>query len=142
MDLESLLALGPPLAALLIALAGASLVFGARKAGKWFFLVAIAVVVLPVIAEELGSLNVEWRAWLPDYVDERVFIYGLYAAGFLVAMNVLRHVLALFVGYGAANSAVGDLLASVVASVLAVIIWPFRAVRNVVRRLRPWDGDS
>ena len=141
MYVESLVALTSTLAALLIALAGVCLVFGAGRVARRLLLVAVAVAALPIVSESLGLTDVDWRGWLPDYIDERVVIYLLYAVGFLVAMNVLRHVLAFFVGYGAADSAVGNLLASAVASVFAIVMWPFRAVRNAARRLRPWDGD-
>lgn len=102
---------------------------------------ALAVAALPVALDELGVPEVDWREWLPDYVDERVVIYAVYALGFLVAMNALRHVLAFFVGYGAADSAVGSLLASAIASVFAIVRWPFGAIRNAARRLRPRIGD-
>ena len=141
MGFQSALALTPSLAALLIVLAGTCFVFGGRKAGKRLLLAALAVAALPVVLDALGLPEVDWRRWLPGYVDERVAIYAVYAVGFLVAMNVLRHVLAFFVGYGAADSAVGNLLASAIASVFAIVRWPFRAMRNAARRLRPGAGD-
>ena len=142
MGLQSALALAPSLAALLIALAGTCFVCGGRKAGKRLLLAALAVATLPIVFEELGLPETDWRRWLPDYVDERVVIYAVYAAGFLVAMNVLRHILAFFVGYGAADSAVGNLLASAIASVFAIVRWPFRALRNAIRRFRSGAGGS
>ena len=141
MGLQSALALTPSLAALLIVLAGTCFVFGGRKAGKRLLLAALAVAALPVVFEKLGLPEVDWRRWLPDYVDERVVIYAVYAVGFLVAMNVLRHILAFFVGYGAADSAVGNLLASATVSVFAIFKWPFRAIRRMARGSRPWGDD-
>ena len=62
-----------------------------------------------------------------------VIVYGLYAIGFLGAVNLLGQVVALFVGYGAANSAVGNLLATVITSVFAMLAWPFKALRRIGR---------
>ena len=139
--LQSALALTPSLAALLVILAGVCFVFGGRRAGRRLLLVAIAVIALPTVLATLGLPAADWRNWLPSYVDERVVIYALYIVGFLVAMNLLRHLLAFFVGYGAADSAVGNLLASATASVFAILKWPFRAMRRLARGSRSWGED-
>lgn len=72
----------------------------------------------------------DWRAWLPDHLPPT---WSCTAIGFLVAMNLLRNILVLFVGYGAANSAVGNLLSAVLTSMFAVLAWPFRALRRMGR---------
>ena len=141
MGLQSALALTPSLAALLIVLAGVCFVLGGHRAGKRLLFVAIAVIALPTVLAALGLPAVDWRSWLPSYVDERVVIYALYVVGFLVAMNVLRHLLAFFVGYGAADSAVGNLLASATTSVFAILKWPFSTMRRLARGSRPWGDD-
>ena len=120
------------LATLLIVLAGISFMFGARRAGTGLLLAALVVIALPVVSVKLG---------LPDYVDERVVTIALYVVGFLVAMNLLRHALAFFVGYRAADTAAGSLLASAIISVFAIFRWPARAVRRILRGFRPWASD-
>ena len=141
MELQSALGLMPSLAVLLIVLAGICFVFGGRKAGKRLLLAALAIAVIAPAFDELELSEVDWRKWLPSYVDHRVVIYALYVIGFLVVMNVLRHILAFFVGYGAADSAVGNLLASATVSVFAIFKWPFRAIRRMARGSRPWGDD-
>ena len=126
------LALGA-LGAVLIAGAGLAFVFGGRQLGKRLLLLGLLGAVAGAAADELDLAGVDWRAWLPDYLPPDVVVYGLYVIGFLVAMNLLRHVLALFVGYGAANSAVGNLLSTVITSTFAVLAWPFRALRRIGR---------
>ena len=126
------LALGA-LGAVLVGGAGLAFIFGGRQLGKKLLLLGLLGAVAGTAGNELGFTGVDWRAWLPNYLPPDVVIYGLYAIGFLVAMNLLRHVLALFVGYGAANSAVGNLLATVITSVFAMLAWPFRALRRLGR---------
>lgn len=144
MDLRDLwLILTPFDAALLIFLAGGTCIaFGGRRLGAWLLVAAFAVLLLPVVMPDVQSLSeIDWRKWLPSYIDDRVVIYALCVVGFLVAMNVLRHILAFFVGYGAADSAVGHLLASAIASVFVIFRWPFRAIRRIARGSRPWGDD-
>lgn len=135
MDLRDLwLILTPFDLAMLIFMAGATCIaFGGRRLGTWLIVASFVVLVLPAVV---------WREWLPSYIDERVVIYVLCVVGFLVAMNVLRHILAFFVGYGAADSAVGHLLASAIISLFVILRWPARAIRRIVRGSRPWGDDS
>ena len=142
MDLRSALALTPSLAAILIILAGTCFVLGGRKAGKRLLLLAFAVVALPPLLDGMGLSTVDWRKWLPSYVDDRGVIVALCVVGFLFALNLLRHVLAVFVGYGSADSAVGGVLASAISSVFAIVRRPFRAMRRIARGSRPWADDS
>lgn len=126
------LALGA-LGAVFIGGAGIAFIFGGRQLGKKLLLLGLLGAVAGAVGDELDLAGVDWRAWLSDYLPPDVVVYGLYAIGFLVAMNLLRHVLALFVGYGAANSAVGNLLATVITSGFALLAWPFRALRRLGR---------
>ena len=141
MALHDLLDSAFDIAMLLAITASVCIAFGGLRVGKWIFLLALVVVALPAVPEALWRSLAEWRKWLAGYVDDRVVIYALGVVGFLVAMNLLRHVLAFFVGYGAADSAVGNLLASTISSVFLIFMWPFRAVRRATRGLRP-EGDD
>ena len=50
--------------------------------------------------------------------------------GVLVAFSVLRYALALFVGRGAADTAVGNLLAALIAFFVVVVFMPLRLLRR------------
>ena len=92
------------------------------------------------LAEASGIAGADWRRWLPGYIDPDIVLYVLYAMAFLVAMNLLRHFLALFVGYGAANSATGNLLSTIIVTVATIVFWPLRALRRLGRSSRqPFD---
>ena len=134
----ALIALG----AVLIGCAGITFIFGGRRLGKKLLQLGVVGAAAGAAANDMGLASGDWRAWLPRGLDADVVVYGLYAIGFLVAMNLLRHLLALFVGYGAANSAVGNLLATVITSVFAMLAWPFRALRRLGRSSQPPFGDS
>ena len=113
--------------AFMIVGAGLSFVLGKRRLGRLLLLLAVGTVTVSVLVP--GGLD--WRAWLPDYIDDAVVIYVLCIVGFLVGINLLRHVLALFIGYGAANSAVGNILSSVILAVFTILVRPLRALRRM-----------
>ena len=117
----------------LIGCAGLAFIFGGRRLGKKLLQLGVVAAVVGAAVDDMGLASADWRAWLPDGLDADMVVYGLYAIGFLVAMNLLRHLLALFVGYGAADSATGNLLATVITSVFAMLVWPFRALRRIGR---------
>ena len=102
-----------------IAFSGILFVFGGRRLGATLLRYSMVAVVGGSLAEASGMNDADWRQWLPDYVDSDIVLYVLYAMAFLVAMNFLGHFLALFVGYGAANSATGNLLSTVIVTVEA-----------------------
>ena len=141
MALHDLLNSAFDIAMLLAIAASVCIVFGGLGVGKWIFLLALVVVALPAVPESAWRSVVEWHDRLPDYVDDLVLL-ALYVVGFLVAMNLLRHVLALFVGYGAADAAVGHLLASAITALFVMFRWPYRTIRRAARGLRPGDDDS
>ena len=119
---------------------GILFIFGGRRFGAALLRYSAVAVVIGGIAHTSGISGSEWRNWLPDYVEPDIVLYGLYAMAFLVAMNFLRHFLALFVGYGAANSATGNLLSTIIVSVATIVFWPLRALRRLGRASRqPFD---
>lgn len=111
----------------MIVCAGLSFALGNRRLGRLLLLLALGT----VAASALVPSGLGWRAWLPEYIDETVVIYVICIVAFLVGLNLLRHVLALFVGYGAADAAVGGVLTSVILTVLAVLRWPLRSLRRL-----------
>lgn len=119
-----------------IVIAGAFFVFGARRAGGVLLRYGLAAVVAGIVIDAVGLAGADWRARLPDYIDPDILFYTLGAIGFLAALNLLRHFLALFVGYGAANSTIGNLLSTVIVSVFTTIFWPIRALRRLGRGSR------
>ena len=119
-----------------IVIAGALFVFGARRAGGVLLRYGLAAAVAGIVIDAVGLAEADWRASLPDYIDPDIVIYTLSAIGFLAALNLLRHFLAMFVGYGAANSTIGNLLSTVIVSVFTMIFWPIRALRRLGRASR------
>lgn len=119
-----------------IVIAGALFVFGARRAGGVLLRYGLAAAVAGIVIDAVGLAEADWRARLPDYIDPDIVIYTLSAIGFLAALNLLRHFLAMFVGYGAANSTIGNLLSTVIVSVFTMIFWPIRALRRLGRASR------
>lgn len=119
-----------------IAIAGTFFVFGARRAGGVLLRYGLAAVVAGIVIDAVGLAGADWRARLPEYIDPDIVVYTLGAIGLLAALNLLRHFLALFVGYGAANSTIGNLLSTAIVSVFTMIFWPIRALRRLGRGSR------
>ena len=127
----------PALAAVLVVSSGLAFVAGAPRPGVRLLLLAAFAVAGGEIVAQTSLAELAARVGLPPAAGERALRYALYVVGLLVLLNLVRHFLALFVGYSAASSAVGGVLASVLLSILAIV---FRPVRQLRRLFVPrWD---
>lgn len=131
-------ALLPALAALLIVLSGVVFVIGGRRSGGGLLLLGVLLVVAGAVIQDLGVAELSRRFGVSPAAAEPAIRYVLYGIGFLVTLNLIRHFLALFVGYPAADSAVGGVLESLLLSVFAIVLWPVRRLLRVVSSTR-WD---
>ncbi len=61
------------------------------------------------------------------------YIFGFFVL--LIGLRMLREFLAFFVGRGAADTAVGNLLSSVIKFLFLSLVWPIRALRRLFYRL-------
>ena len=126
------------LAAVLIAMSGLAFIAGGRRAGGGLLLSGVFVAVAGALTQDLSVDELSRRLGVSPAAAESAVRYALYGIGFLVALNLLRHFLALFVGYPAADSAVGGVLSSLLLSVFAIVFWPVRRLLRVLSWTR-WD---
>ena len=125
------------LAAFLIVASGLAFIAGGRRSATGLLLLGVVVAAGGAAAERVNVTGLHDRTGILPPAAEPLLGYAFYVIAFLVALNLIRHLLALFVGYFAADSAVGGVLSSLLLSVFAVLLWPFR----LLWRLFPvrWD---
>ena len=126
------------LAALLIAISGLVFIVGGRRSGGGLLLLGVFAAVAGAVTQDSSVAELSRRLGMSPATAEPAIRYALYGVGFLVALNLIRHSLALFVGYPAADSAVGGVLSSLLLSVFAVVFWPVRRLLRVLSWTR-WD---
>ena len=68
---------------------------------------------------------------LDPSIVEGIPFYVWFGVGVLLAFSLLRYALALFVGRGAADTAVGNLLAALIAFLVVVVFMPLRLLRRL-----------
>ncbi len=107
------------LATLLIALSGFSLIVQARRVAARLMLFGVGAIVLG----EIG----------PSVIEE-VPVPVLLGVGLLVALAVLKGLLAVFIGRDSAGVAIGVLVAFLITAVVFVLLYPFKAMRRLLER--------
>lgn len=108
--------------ALLFTVGGFVLMFGAKRLFAQF-------IVLGFISILIANFGPAALHGIPVLV-----LLGL---GVLIGFSILGHVLALFIGRGAADSAIGNLLAYVLRVFFLPFVLPFRLFRLLMRRDDP-----
>ena len=109
------------LVALLVVCACIALVFGKIRAAGKFILVGLASIVAVAVVANVGFVS----------EAEEAFPYILGFIGLLIGLRVLRELLAVFVGKGAADTAIGNLLAWVIRFLFLVLVWPLKVLRRL-----------
>ena len=113
------------LVALLVACACIALVFGkVRAAGKLILVGFVSIVVVAIVAKVGFAAEAE-----------KAFPYILGFIGLLIGLRLLRELLAVFVGKGAADTTIGTLLALVIRYLFLAVVWPLKILRRLFNGL-------
>ena len=107
------------LATLLITLSGLSLILQARAIAARLMLFGVGAIVLGAVG--------------PSVIEE-VPAPVLLVGGLLVALAVLKGLLAVFIGRDSAGVAIGVLVAFLITAVVFVLVSPFKAMRRLLER--------
>lgn len=107
------------LAVLFLVASGVALILQAKRISAHLAVLAFVAVAVAVLGPDLIH-TVPW--------------YVLLGFGVLIGLGLLGQFLALFIGRGAANSAVGTLTANLILAVALPFILPFRLLRRLLSR--------
>ena len=103
--------------------------------------VTMAAVAVPV---SIRVFSGDWRSWLPGFIEyylalvlgEEVFVFALCMLGLLVGLGLLRHLIALFVGYRAVDLAVKRTISAALIAIKGKLCRASRVMRRIAGSVR------
>ena len=148
---EWILALGALGGAFMLVLSGFLLMFGALFSTRRLMPLAMDLLVYGTVTmvavavpTTIKVLSGDWRSWLPGFIDyvksslleQDAFVYAICILGLYVGFGLLRHLVALFVGYRRVDTTVDRTLSVSVVRIAAILRWPLQLLMQAIRSQR------